>query len=59
MIQYGGMMNFMKGRLTYILAVIAIEWGVVGYTFGWADNEIALAAVWSGLAAFGLRRAIK
>lgn len=49
---------FLKGYLTYGLAVLAVIWGVAGYSLGWADNETALGAVWIGLAAFGLRRAI-
>lgn len=48
----------MKGRLTYALAVIAILWGVVGYVFGWADGTQSLNAIWVGLAAFGIRRAV-
>lgn len=47
----------MKGYLTYTVAVAAIIWGVVGFLMGWADFQTAMTAVWSGLAAFGLRRA--
>ena len=51
-------MNFLKGRLTYGLAVIAILWGVVGLVAGWGESEANLGIVWMGLAAFGIRRAI-
>ena len=52
-------MNVLKGKLTYILALGAVAWGMVGLAMGWADQETALNAVWIGLATFGLRRAIE
>jgi hypothetical protein len=48
----------MRGYLTYTLAVVAILWGAFGFTMGWVDAEQAMVAVWTGLAAFGIRRAI-
>jgi membrane protein implicated in regulation of membrane protease activity len=48
----------MSGYLTYSLAVAAILWGVTGFLFGWTDTQTAMQAIWSGLAAFGLRRAV-
>ena len=49
----------MKGYLTYALAFLAIVWGVVGGLFGWVEWATALPVIWTGLAAFGIRRAIK
>ena len=51
-------MTILKGKLTYVLAGLAIAWGVVGYITGWTDQATALNTVWIGLAAFGLRRAM-
>lgn len=48
----------LKGKLTYILASLAIAWGITGYITGWTDQATALNAVWFGLTAFGLRRAM-
>lgn len=48
----------MKGYLTYALAALAVTWGIVGYLAGWATPQEAGAAIWTGLAAFGIRRAI-
>ena len=53
------MLNLFKGKLTYALAFVAIVWGVIGYLMNWVDQKTALEIVWIGLAAFGLRRAIK
>lgn len=52
-------MNFLKGKLTYILAGVAILWGVIGWIAKWIDNETALSVIWIGLTTFGVRRAIK
>jgi len=52
-------MNFFKGYLTYTLALIAILWGIIGWIFEWIAPEIALNTIWIGLAAFGIRRALK
>lgn len=49
----------LKGKLTYILAGVAILWGAVGYLFNWTDGHTAIEIVWTGLTAFGLRRAVK
>lgn len=48
----------LKGNLTYLVAVSAIAWGVIGFAMGWADQTTAINAVWMGLATFGIRRAI-
>lgn len=52
------MKNIYKGKLTYTMAVVAIAAGIGGYVAGLFDQQTALMVVWSGLAAFGLRRAI-
>mgnify|MGYP001574829660 CR=1 FL=1 len=51
-------MNFLKGKLTYLLAVSAVSWGVTGYLMGWTDVDTAMKVIWVGLDAFGLRRAV-
>ena len=48
----------MQGYLTYSLAVAAIAWGAAGFLLGWTDAQTAMNAIWLGLAAFGVRRAI-
>ena len=51
-------LNFGKGKLTYSLAGLAIVWGVIGWIFGWLENQEALGIIWTALAVFGIRRAI-
>jgi hypothetical protein len=51
-------MNFMKGYLSYALAVLAIGGGIAGFFLGAIDWEQATAMVWAGLAVFGIRRAV-
>ena len=48
----------MKGYLTYTMAALAIVWGIAGMVMGWSDQETSFTAIWTGLAAFGVRRAI-
>ena len=48
----------MRGYLTYTLAALAVAWGAVGFFMGWTDTATAMSAIWTGLAAFGLRRAV-
>ena len=52
-------MNIAKGYLTYGMAFIAVIYGVGGFVMGWHDAVTAQTIVWTGLAVFGLRRAIK
>lgn len=49
----------LKGKLSYILAAAAIVYGVVGVAMGWIDMQTAVPIIWSGLAVFGIRRAIE
>lgn len=51
-------MLILKGKLTYILASVAILWGVTGFLTGWSDGETSMNAIWIGLTAFGIRRAM-
>jgi len=48
----------LKGKLTYIMAAIAVVYGIVGILFGWVDATIGSGIVWTGLTTFGVRRAI-
>jgi hypothetical protein len=48
----------MQGKLTYALAAAAIVWAAFGYLSGFIDAMTALNVAWSGLTAFGIRRAV-
>jgi len=57
-------MNVLKGYLTYSLAGLAVAFsllnlasGVLGFE-AFIDNQQALSILWSGLAIFGIRRAV-
>lgn len=49
----------LQGKLTYILAALAILGAGAGYLMGSLDAQGAVTMAWAGLAAFGIRRAIK
>ena len=51
-------MNILKGKLSYILASLAIIGGIASLIGGFADQQIAVAMIWSGLAVFGIRQAL-
>lgn len=51
-------MNILKGKLSYILAALAVLGGIAGWYLNIIDNATALNMIWAGLAVFGLRRAI-
>lgn len=51
-------MNLLKGKLTYLLAGLAVITGLLGLVFQTMDMETATAVIWSGLVVFGIRRAI-
>lgn len=51
-------MNIMTGYLSYTLAALAVLGGVAGYFMGSLDGTQALTLIWSGLAVFGIRRAL-
>lgn len=53
------LINLGKGRLSYFLSVIAVLWGIIGLIAGWIEAEQAIAVIYTGLAIFGIRRAIK
>lgn len=52
------MKKILKGKLSYILATFAVLGAVAGYVLGIIDGEQALQMGWSGLALFGIRRAL-
>ncbi len=51
-------MNLLKGKLTYLMAILAILAGIGDLAFGWTDHATAINTIWIGLTAFGLRRAV-
>ena len=51
-------MNLLKGKLSYILASLAIVGAFAGYFLGWIEQAQAVEILWAGLALFGVRRAI-
>lgn len=51
------MINILKGKLTYILAALAVLGGAAGWLLGYIETEQAVAMMWAGLTAFGIRRA--
>jgi len=53
------LLNLGKGKLTNLLALIAVVYGIVGLIFGIGEVEINIAAIYTGATVFGLRRAIK
>lgn len=52
------LLTFGKGHATYILAFLAIVYGIYGSISGSLDQSQALEVIWIGLAAFGIRRAL-
>ena len=50
--------NHYKSFLRYTLASLAVAWGAVGFFMGLTDAATAMSAIWIGLAALGLRRAV-
>lgn len=53
-----GLFLLLKGKLTYLMAAVAILWGAVGLWQGWVDQTTAYEIIWGGLTVFGIRRAI-
>lgn len=51
-------MNILNGKLSYILAAVAILGGGAGFLLGIIDGEQATQMIYGGLALFGIRRAI-
>lgn len=52
------MNTILKGKLTYILAALAVIGGVAGYALNIVDSATATTMVWGGLAVYGIRRAL-
>lgn len=51
-------MNILEGKLSYILAALAIIGAASGFVLGIIDAEQATGMIWAGLALFGIRRAL-
>lgn len=51
-------MDFLKGKVSYIVAGVTILWAIVGFFLGNLDMNQASAMVLAGLGVFGIRRAI-
>ena len=49
-------MNLLKGYLTYLMAGIALVYGI--YEVSTGNQTSGMEAVWAGLGLFGVRRAI-
>ena len=52
-------MNLLKGYLTYIMAAIAVIfgiWNVAAQTYMTTEQGVVL--IWAGLTVFGIRRAV-
>ena len=52
------LLNIGKGKLSYTLSAIAIIWGIIGWICGWLEAETAITIIYTGLAIFGIRRAL-
>jgi len=48
----------LRGYKSYILAGLGVLYGVLGFILGYGDTQTNLAAIWAGLAVFGLRQGI-
>ena len=48
----------LKGKLSYTLAGLAVLGGAASYLLGYIEGDTAISMIWSGLAVFGIRRAI-
>lgn len=52
-------MSILKGKLTYLLSGIAVLFGLASLATGqFVEQDKAIEIVWTGLAVFGIRRAI-
>lgn len=52
-------MKTLKGYRSYILAGLAVVYGVSGYFLGHLDGKTAMDTIWAGLTVFTMRSAIK
>lgn len=52
------MLNILKGKLTYLMAAIAIIYGIYALSTGSISQAAGWEIIWSGLVIFGIRRAI-
>lgn len=51
-------MNFLKGKLTYLVAGISFLWAITGFLLGYLDGPNAGAIILASLGVFGIRRAL-
>ena len=49
----------LRGKLTFITAIIAVLYGIAGLLFGFGDGQQNIETIILGSGLFGLRRAIK
>ena len=52
------MWKFLKGKKTYILALVGAVWAIVGYSLGYLDSDTAMRIFWEALGAASIRHAI-
>ena len=53
------LLNLGKGKLTYTLAIIGIVYSLASLLTGNGDQNTNIGILWTSLAVFGIRRAIK
>ena len=49
----------LKGSRTYIMALLAIAYGVSSYFLGHIEAEVAINTIWAGITTLTMRSAIK
>lgn len=50
--------EFLKGKKTYILSALGVIYGVSGYVLGHLDGQTALGIIWTSLGFSTVRSAI-
>lgn len=50
--------NELSGKKAYLLGLLAVAYGLIGYYLGYSDVAQAQEAVWAGLTAIALRAGI-
>ena len=53
------LLNVGKGKLTYLMALLAVVYAVVALVTQFGDQNTNIGILWLGLTTFGVRRAIK
>jgi len=49
-------MTFLRGKLTYIVAIVSVLWAIFGFFMGYITSEQTFAIVMASLAIFGIKR---